>query len=53
MPIPRTFYTAAEFTLNRDLKKALEEEKDVSKIQSIIHDIKKWNIHVDALVMNL
>lgn len=49
MPIPRTFYTAAEFTLNRDLKKAFEEEKDVSKIQSIIHDIKKWNIHVDAL----
>lgn len=49
MPIPRAFYTAAEFTLNRDLKKAFEEEKDVSRIQSIIHDIKKWNIHVDAL----
>ncbi|MEP9411977.1 MAG: DUF3536 domain-containing protein [Candidatus Brocadia sp.] len=49
MPIPRAFYTAAEFILNRDLKRAFEEERDVSRIQSIIHDIKKWNIHVDAL----
>lgn len=49
MPIPRTFYTAAEFTLNHDLKKSFEEEKDVSMIQNIINDIKKWNVHVNAL----
>lgn len=49
MPIPRAFYTAAEFILNRNLKKVFEEEKDIGRIQSIIHDIKKWNIPVDAL----
>ncbi|TVM00088.1 MAG: glycoside hydrolase [Candidatus Brocadia sp. WS118] len=48
MPIPRVFHTAAEFTLNQDLKKACEEEKDSSRIQSILLDIKKWNIPVDA-----
>lgn len=48
MPIPRVFYTAAEFTMNQDLKKACKEEKGLGRIQSILHDIKKWNIPVDA-----
>lgn len=49
MPIPRIFHTAAEFTLNQDLKKACEEEKGLRRIQSILHDMKKWDIHADAL----
>ena len=48
MPIPRVFYTAAEFTLNQTLKKACEEENGLGRIQRILHDIKKWNIQVDA-----
>ncbi len=48
MPIPRVFYTAAEFILNQDLKKACEEEKDPGRVQSILLDIKKWKIPVDA-----
>lgn len=48
MPIPRVFYTAAEFTLNQDLKKACEEEKDPRRTQSILLDMKKWNIPIDT-----
>ncbi|MCC7210438.1 MAG: DUF3536 domain-containing protein [Candidatus Brocadia sp.] len=48
MPIPRVFYTAAEFTLNQDLKKACEEEKDPRRTQIILLDIKKWNIPIHA-----
>lgn len=49
IPIPRAFYTAAEFTLNLELKKAFEEEKDINSIQTTINDIKKWNVPLDAL----
>lgn len=49
IPIPRAFYTAAEFTLNLELKKTFEEEKDINSIQTIINDIKKWNVPLDSL----
>lgn len=56
VPIPKAFHTAAEFTLNSDIKKvyahvsALKGEKiDVGKIQNIIDDIKKWDITVDSV----
>lgn len=49
IPIPRVFYTAAEFTLCYDFKKVLEGEVDIERIQNIINDIKKWNVLVDSL----
>lgn len=48
MPVPRVFYTAAEFTLNHDLKKAFEEGLDVDRIRGIVHEIKRWNVTVDS-----
>lgn len=51
MPVPRVFYTAAEFSLNHDLKKAFEEEQDAAKIRGIINEIKRWNVPVDSLVL--
>ncbi|NUN24287.1 MAG: DUF3536 domain-containing protein, partial [Candidatus Jettenia caeni] len=48
MPVPGVFYTAAEFTLNHDLKKAFEEGLDADKIRGIVHEIKRWNVTVDS-----
>ncbi|NUO10445.1 MAG: DUF3536 domain-containing protein [Candidatus Brocadia sp.] len=47
--IPRAFYTAAEFILNIDLKKAFAKEIDAEKIQTIIDDMKTWQIPVESL----
>lgn len=47
MPIPKAFYAAAEFTLSLDLKRVIEEDINIEKIQGIIEDIKKWNISID------
>ena len=49
MPIPKAFYTAADFILNVDLKRAFDKEIDAEKIQNIINDIKRWHITVEAL----
>lgn len=49
MSIPRTLYTAAEFTLNRNLKKALENDKNIGRIQNILYDVKRWNISVNTM----
>lgn len=47
IPIPKAFYTAAEFTLSMDLKRVLGGDMDIVKVQGIIGDIKKWNISID------
>jgi alpha-amylase/alpha-mannosidase (GH57 family) len=47
IPIPKAFYTTAEFTLSMDLKRALEGGIDIVKVQGIIDDIKKWNMPID------
>lgn len=47
IPIPKAFYTTAEFTLGLDLKKSFEGEIDTLKIQYIVDEIKKWKISID------
>lgn len=50
MPIPKAFLTAAEFTLNFDIKKAFSEEGfEVDRVQNIINDIKRWDVPVDFI----
>lgn len=49
IPIPRAFYTAADFILNVDLKKAFGEEIDAEKIRTIINDMKRWRVTVESL----
>lgn len=49
IPIPKAFYTAADFILNVDLKKAFDEEIDAKKIRTIINDIKRWRVAVEFL----
>jgi hypothetical protein len=49
IPIPRAFYTAADFILNADLKRAFDERIDAEKIRNIINDMKRWRITVESL----
>jgi len=49
IPIPKAFYTAADFILNVDLKKAFDEEIDAEKIRTIINDMKRWGVTVESL----
>ncbi len=50
MPIKKAFYSAAEFILNVDIKKAFENETiDIEKIQNLIYEIKKWHVPIDSV----
>ncbi len=50
VPIPRAFYTAAEFTLNLDIGKALAEQApDAGTVRQIISDIKKWAVAIETV----
>jgi alpha-amylase/alpha-mannosidase (GH57 family) len=49
VPLPRAFHTAAEFILNLDLLRALEEEEpDLDQIGGILEAAGAWQIEVDA-----
>ncbi|MEW6068668.1 MAG: DUF3536 domain-containing protein [Nitrospirota bacterium] len=50
MPVKKAFYSAAEFILNSDIKKAfLEEKVDIEKIQVLINEMKRWNVSLDSI----
>ncbi len=49
IPVPKVFYTAAEFTLNNDLKRAFQGDINVDRIQNIVQEIKRWNVPIDTL----
>lgn len=46
--LPRPLLSAAEYTLNTDLKKTFNHEVDVEKLCRIIEEIKRWSINVDT-----
>jgi len=49
VPLPRAFHAAAEFILNLDLRRALEEEEpDLDQIGGILEAAGAWQIEVDA-----
>jgi hypothetical protein len=48
-PISRPFLMAAEFTLNLDMRRALEGQIDIDKIKTVMNDIEKWNVTLDAV----
>ena len=50
IPIKKAFLSAAEVTLNSDIKKAfLEEVIDTDRIQSLFNDMKKWDVPLDSI----
>lgn len=46
--LPRPLLSAAEYTLNTDLKRILDKEADVEKLRRLIEEIKRWSINVDS-----
>jgi hypothetical protein len=47
--LPRPFSLAAEYILNRDLKKFFEDENpDVEKLKRLIEETKRWSSKVDT-----
>lgn len=50
MPVKKAFYSAAEFILNSDIKRAFEDEFiDIEKIQGLIFEMKKWRVPIDSV----
>ncbi|MBW2134340.1 MAG: DUF3536 domain-containing protein [Deltaproteobacteria bacterium] len=50
-PIPRPFLVAAEYTLTQDLEREitdLEETPDLERIASLVEEIRRWNLRVEA-----
>jgi hypothetical protein len=50
IPLPRAFVTAAELTLNHDLKRSFSGERiDVDKVRAAAEDIRKWSVGIDSV----
>ena len=46
--LPRPFYSAAEYTLNIDLKKIFEDDDlDIERLNRLIEESKKWDVNLD------
>jgi alpha-amylase/alpha-mannosidase (GH57 family) len=52
IPLPRSFLTVAELTLNHNLKRAFSGERiDIEKVRSAVEDIRKWTLKIDSIEM--
>jgi hypothetical protein len=50
IPLPRAFLTAAELTLNHDLKRAFSGERiDIEKVRSAADDVRRWSLGIDSV----
>jgi hypothetical protein len=49
IPITRAFLTAADFTLNLDLKRQLKDRPDPERVREILDEIIKWNVSPAAV----
>jgi alpha-amylase/alpha-mannosidase (GH57 family) len=49
VPLPRAFHAAAEFILNLDLRRAIEEEEpDLDQVQAILQAVATWRVELDT-----
>lgn len=48
VPMPSAFKTAAQFVLNVDLRRALEEELDFVRIQALLEEASLWQAQLDT-----
>jgi alpha-amylase/alpha-mannosidase (GH57 family) len=49
VPLPRAFHAAAEFILNLDLRRTLEEEEpDLDHVQAILQAVATWHVDLDT-----
>ncbi|MEJ2032035.1 MAG: DUF3536 domain-containing protein [Deltaproteobacteria bacterium] len=50
IPIPKVFYTAADFILNLDLKRELEGESvDADRVDHLLKECRKWDVAPQAV----
>jgi alpha-amylase/alpha-mannosidase (GH57 family) len=50
VPVPKAFLAAAEFTLNHEIRHALdEEETDIDRVKNSVHDIANWYLTLDPV----
>jgi alpha-amylase/alpha-mannosidase (GH57 family) len=48
MPLPKPLLVAAEHVVNADLRKLFEEQNlNTEKLETLIHDVKRWSLEVD------
>lgn len=51
-PIPKVFLTTAEFTINADLRAAIEaEELDQDRLQDLVAAVKRWGFETDQTTL--
>ena len=50
MPVPKAFLTAAEFTLNLDIRRAFDgEEADVERARNAVNELVKWRLELERV----
>ncbi len=49
VPVPRAFLTAAEFTLNLDLKRMLMAEAEAESVHGVMEELDRWSITLDSV----
>ncbi len=49
VPVPRAFHTAAEFTLNLDLKRLLMAEAEAESVHGVMEELDRWSITLDSV----
>ncbi len=49
VPVPRAFLTAAEFTLNLDLKRMLMAEAEAEAVHGVMKELDRWGITLDSV----
>ncbi|MCK4910511.1 MAG: DUF3536 domain-containing protein, partial [Thermodesulfovibrionales bacterium] len=49
VPVPRAFLTAAEFTLNLDLKRLLMAEAEAESVHGVMEELDRWGITLDSV----
>jgi alpha-amylase/alpha-mannosidase (GH57 family) len=50
--LPKSFSVAAEYIINRDIKRIFEAGIDMEKLRNLMEDIKKWSIKIDEAMIN-
>lgn len=49
IPLPKPLSVAAEYIINRDLKKLFEKEDiDMEKLELLVSAVKRWSVKIDA-----
>ncbi len=51
-PIPKALLTTAEFTINADLRRAIENQEEyLGKIEDLIREVTRWQFEVDKTTL--